>query len=80
MDFSEKDEPSMTYMSDDTSMWPSQQAAKLGNPPHCPACGETMRLSRVEPARPTRPHHQADQITYDCACGLILAQRTESPG
>jgi hypothetical protein len=36
-----------------------------------------MRLARIEPA-PTAAG-QAEQITYDCACGQVVSKIVESP-
>lgn len=70
----------MTFMADGVKApIACENAMKILNPPDCPACGEKMRLSRIEPARAARPLQQADQITYECGCGLILAQTVESP-
>jgi hypothetical protein len=75
-----KDKPSMTYMTDGVKApLASGKATTILNPPHCPACAEKMRLSRIEPTRSARALHQADQITYECTCGLILAQTVETP-
>jgi hypothetical protein len=77
---SKKDKPSMTFMADRVKApLASGKATTILNPPHCPACAEKMRLARIEPTRSARALHQADQITYECSCGLILAQTVETP-
>ncbi len=69
----------MTFMVDGLrSPTAAERAVSLADPPHCPACGEKMRLSRIEPTRSARPQHHADQVTYECSCGLILAQTIET--
>ncbi len=70
----------MTYMTNGfRPAMASDKAISIANPPHCPACGEKMRLSRIAPTRAAKPDHHADQITYECVCGLILAQTVETP-
>ena len=70
----------MTYMTNGfTPAMAIDKAISIAHPPHCPACGEKMRLQRIAPTRAAKPAHRAEQITYECGCGLILAQTVETP-
>jgi hypothetical protein len=55
----------------------TDKVKSLLNPPGCPRCGQTMRLSRIEPGihGPV-----SEQITYDCACGATFSRAVGAPG